>query len=54
MKLFTVEHSNVKTHFDTLWEASLYAKELKSGKIIQHKVIYDFGPKSVKIDRRKE
>ncbi len=51
MSKYTVEHENIKVHFDTLWKASLYAKNLKSGRIIEHIVIYDFNPKSVKINK---
>ena len=50
MKRYTTESGNVKAHFDTLREAARFLSKEKSGKIIEHKIIYEFNGRFTKIN----
>lgn len=48
MEKYTVISNNVTVHFNEEKEAIKYANQQSSAKVIKHKVIYEFTPKSVK------
>ncbi len=53
MKKFTVEHDNVKIHYDTDKEVKDYLENLGRKKVIvvEHKIVYQRTASSIKVDR---
>ncbi len=53
MKRYTVEHANVKVHFDSHREMEFYTMALGKipVKVYEHKVVYDRTKTHVKVDR---